>query len=80
MSRLPVTKNRKAAAIDPVICCCNAVPLSEIERAMGQGACTLAQLFDATFAGCGPCGGSCQPELVQILARHRAQSDLPAKP
>ncbi|MSQ82550.1 MAG: hypothetical protein EXR77_06485 [Myxococcales bacterium] len=80
MSRPPVAKNRNSRANDPVICCCNAVPLSEIERAIGQGACTLAQLFDATFAGCGPCGGSCQPELVQILARHRAQSERTAKP
>lgn len=60
------------AIADPIICCCNGVPLSEIHRAMRQGARTLADLFDSTFAGCGPCGGSCQPELCRILAAEPA--------
>lgn len=52
---------------DPLICLCNQVPLSAIRAAMDGGADTLAKLFDATFAGCGPCGGSCQPELQRLL-------------
>ncbi|MBM4342498.1 MAG: (2Fe-2S)-binding protein [Deltaproteobacteria bacterium] len=55
-------------AADPIICCCNGVALSQIHRAMRNGARTLADLFDVTFAGCGPCGGNCQPELCRILA------------
>lgn len=58
---------RKPDRNDPLICMCNEVPASQILRAIDCGACTLGQIFDATFAGCGPCGGSCQPELVRIL-------------
>lgn len=57
---------------DPLVCFCNEVPQSEIDRAIRCGARTLAEIFDATFAGCGPCGGSCQPDLQRILAE-RAQ-------
>ncbi len=55
---------------DPLICMCNEVPKSAIDAAMRNGATTLAEIFDQTFAGCGPCGGSCQPELVQLLSDH----------
>lgn len=58
---------RGAAPIDPLVCFCNRVPQSAIERAVQNGACTLAHVFDATWAGCGPCGGSCQPELQRLL-------------
>lgn len=63
-------KPRKANKNDPLICLCNEVPLSTIRDAMNAGACTLAALFDATWAGCGPCGGSCQPQLVELLRQH----------
>lgn len=52
---------------DPIICFCNEIPLSQIVAALEDGAMTLADLFDATWAGCGPCGGSCQPDLAAIL-------------
>lgn len=60
-------RKAKANPRDPLVCLCNQVPRSVIERAIDDGACTLAQIFDATWAGCGPCGGSCQPEIVHIL-------------
>ncbi|MEY3014183.1 MAG: hypothetical protein RIT45_2918 [Pseudomonadota bacterium] len=69
MSRqAPVFVTRPAPADDPIVCCCNGVPLSEIVRAMDEGAVTLSDLFDRTWAGCGPCGGSCQPDLEALLA------------
>ena len=52
---------------DPVLCFCNEVRLSVIVRAMDDGAESLADLFDRTWAGCGPCGGSCQPDLLALL-------------
>ncbi len=55
---------------DPLVCLCNAVPRSRIDAAIADGACTLAQIFDATWAGCGPCGGTCQPAIAHILAEH----------
>lgn len=60
---------------DPLVCLCNQVPRSAIVAAMDRGACTLAQLFDATFAGCGPCGGSCQPQLVAMLEEHHQRPE-----
>lgn len=60
---------------DPLVCFCNEVPRSAIDRAIARGACSLAQLYDATFAGCGPCGGSCQPHLVHILTEARTALD-----
>lgn len=65
-------RNRK----DPLVCLCNQVPQSQIVEAMLRGACSLAQIFDATFAGCGPCGGSCQPQLVAMLEAHQRRLDL----
>ena len=52
---------------DPLICLCNEVPRSVIEQAIDRGACTLAQVYDATWAGCGPCGGTCQPVVLRVL-------------
>ena len=52
---------------DPIVCCCNGIPLSAIVGAMEGGALTVSELFDATWAGCGPCGGTCQPDLQALL-------------
>ncbi len=56
-----------ADAADPVVCFCNEVRLSRIVDALDAGATTLAELYDLTWAGCGPCGGTCQPDLAAIL-------------
>ncbi|MBI5609004.1 MAG: (2Fe-2S)-binding protein [Deltaproteobacteria bacterium] len=64
----PRQKNRG----DPVICCCNNVRKSEIVAAIAGGARSMATIFDATFAGCGPCGGTCQPEIAAILKQQLA--------
>lgn len=76
---LALGKGRKNAA-DPLICLCNRVPLSVIQAAMDGGADTLAKLFDDTFAGCGPCGGSCQPELQKLLYEHQLSKLQPQEP
>ncbi len=52
---------------DPVVCFCNEIPLSKIVRALEDGARDLTDIIDATWAGCGPCGGTCQPDLEAIV-------------
>lgn len=74
MSRQPGNVPRRPAIEDdPIVCCCNGVPLSEVVDAMENGACTLSELFDRTWAGCGPCGGSCQPDLEALLEDFHAR-------
>jgi bacterioferritin-associated ferredoxin len=62
-----------------LVCICNEVPLSAIEAAIARGATSLAEVFDATFAGCGPCGGSCQERIAQLL-RERARRPFAPPP
>lgn len=50
-----------------LICLCNAISQQEVERAVLQGSDSLGKLFDATTAGVGACGGSCQPTLRKML-------------
>jgi len=52
---------------DPLVCLCNEVPRSAIDAAIDRGAVSLAAIYDATWAGCGPCGGTCQPDIARIL-------------
>jgi assimilatory nitrate reductase catalytic subunit len=53
-------------APSPTICVCHGVAEGRIRAAIAGGACTLAQLGEATAAGTG-CG-SCRPELNALLA------------
>lgn len=59
--------DERADAEDPVVCFCNEVRLSQIVQALDDGAVSLADLYDLTWAGCGPCGGTCQPDIAAIL-------------
>ena len=60
---------------DPLICFCNEVRRSEIVAAIRAGAGTLASIYDATWAGCGACGGSCQPDVAALLAEQQLGLD-----
>ncbi|HXG59184.1 MAG TPA: (2Fe-2S)-binding protein [Thermoanaerobaculia bacterium] len=51
-----------------VICRCNNVKYRTIERAICDGARTLAGIAARTSATTGHCGGSCTPEVQQMLA------------
>ena len=57
----------RADTDDPVVCFCNEVRLSQLVDALDAGASSLAELYDLTWAGCGPCGGTCQPDIAAIL-------------
>ncbi len=61
---------------DPIVCLCNEIRLSQIVASLDDGATTLADIFDATWAGCGPCGGSCQPDLQAIIEDYMAHSPV----
>lgn len=52
---------------DPLVCSCNEVSRSTLHDAMQRGACSMAAIFDATWAGCGACGGTCQPRIAAML-------------
>jgi len=49
------------------VCRCNNIKHRTIERAIREGAHTLTQIATRTTATLGQCGGSCTPEVQQML-------------
>ena len=50
------------------ICRCNNIRYKTIERAIREGACTVSQIASRTGATTGQCGGSCTPDILQMIA------------
>ena len=50
------------------VCRCNNIKYRTIERAIREGAHTLTQVATRTTATLGQCGGSCTPDVQQMLA------------
>jgi bacterioferritin-associated ferredoxin len=73
----PADKSSKAKRL---ICLCNAIPQADIEAAIARGCTTLGKIFDATTAGVGACGGSCQPILKKMLAEYLEKGRFPEDP
>jgi len=73
----PADKNNKSKKL---ICLCNAVSQGEIEAAIARGCDTLGKIFDATTAGVGACGGSCQPILKKMLEEYLERGSFPQDP
>ena len=67
-------------AKDRLICLCNEVSQGTIEAAIVRGCNTLGKVFDATIAGVGACGGSCQPTLRKMLESYQATGTFPENP
>jgi NAD(P)H-nitrite reductase large subunit len=63
-----------------MICLCNSVPKGSIESAIQRGCDSLGKLFDATMAGGGPCGGSCQPTLRAMIESYKTTGKFPENP
>ncbi len=63
-----------------LICLCNGIPQDEIEAAIQRGCDTLSKVFDATTAGVGACGGSCQPTLRKMLDGFKQTGKFPDNP
>lgn len=53
-----------------IICRCNNVSRETIENAFENGCHTLNEIFDATTAGVGPCGGSCRRKIGPMLEKY----------
>lgn len=52
------------------VCRCNNIRYRTIERAIRDGAWTLTQVADRTTATTGHCGGSCTPDVEEMLCQH----------
>ena len=50
------------------VCRCNNIKYHTIERAIREGAHTLTQVATRTTATLGQCGGSCTPDVQQMIA------------
>ena len=59
------------------VCRCNNIKYRTIEKAIRNGACTLTQVAIATTATTGHCGGSCTPDVQQMIAELAIQRPLP---
>ena len=62
------------------VCRCNNIKYRTIERAIREGAHTLTQVATRTTATTGHCGGSCTPDVQEMLAELAPQRQLPAPP
>ena len=60
------------------VCRCNNIKYRTIERAIREGAQTLTQVAVRTTATTGHCGGSCTPDVQEMLAELAPQCPLPA--
>ena len=50
------------------VCRCNNIKYRTIERAIKEGARTISAIAARTSATMGQCGGTCTPEVQQMLA------------
>jgi NAD(P)H-nitrite reductase large subunit len=62
------------------VCLCNNIKYRTIERAIRRGACTVSQIAACTSATTGHCGGSCTPEVQEMLAEHAPKPVLAQPP
>lgn len=62
-----------------IICRCNNISRETIEEAIRNGAQTMNEIFDATSAGVGPCGGSCRRKLGPLLEYYLQHKQFPEK-
>lgn len=62
-----------------IICRCNEISREQIESAIRAGAKTLNEIFDATTAGVGACGGSCRRKLKPLLDAYLQTGEFPEK-
>ncbi|MHB0970863.1 MAG: (2Fe-2S)-binding protein [Thermoanaerobaculia bacterium] len=52
------------------ICRCNNVKYKTIQRAIEQGANTVAEVATRTTATTGHCGGTCTPKIIAMIEKH----------
>jgi NAD(P)H-nitrite reductase large subunit len=59
------------------VCRCNNIKYRTIARAIREGACTIAQVAARTTATTGHCGGSCTPDVQDMLDEHAPEEVKP---
>ncbi len=64
---------------DPIVCRCNNINRSTLETAIREGCETMNQIFDATTAGVGACGGTCRRQIVPLLEEYLKTGTFPEK-
>lgn len=63
------------------VCRCNNIKYRTIERVIREGACTVADVAKRTGATTGYCGGTCTPEIQEMLEQGApAAAPIPAAP
>src|SRR5437868_15530241 len=62
------------------VCRCNNIKYRTIERAIRNGACTVSQIAVCTTATTGHCGGSCTPDVQEMLDEHAPKATLAQPP
>jgi NAD(P)H-nitrite reductase large subunit len=62
-----------------IICRCNNVSRATIEQSISDGCKTMNEIFDATTAGVGPCGGSCRRVIQPMLEEYLSKGTFPEK-
>lgn len=62
------------------VCRCNNIKYRTIERAIRDGAMTVSQVAARTGATTGHCGGSCTPDIQEMIASVAAESNAAKKP
>ena len=62
------------------VCRCNNIKYRTIERAIEQGARSIAQVAAKTTATTGQCGGSCTPRVQNMIDLHHGTSTPTAPP
>lgn len=50
-----------------ILCFCNQISKEAVQEAIQAGAKTLNEIYDATTAGVGACGGSCRRKIAPML-------------
>ena len=72
--------SQRPQKLSQLVCYCNNIPKEEIEAAIRRGCHTLNQIFDATTAGVGPCGGSCRSSIARMLDCYLQTGEFPENP
>ena len=52
------------------VCRCNNIKYRTIERCIREGAWSLSQVAARSTATTGHCGGSCTPDILQMILEH----------
>ena len=60
------------------VCRCNNIKYRTIERAIREGARTIHQVATRTTATTGHCGGSCTPDVQEMLDAASVPATVPA--